>query len=63
MQREVSETMMIPEMEAYRFYRWTTDSRQVSFATFKENLLKAGYVIYSIESEGKAMIPNERKKD
>jgi uncharacterized protein YbcV (DUF1398 family) len=62
MQRSVSETMMIPEIEAYRFYRWTTNSRQVSFAEFKENLLKAGYVIYSIDSEAKPVIPDEFKR-
>lgn len=57
--------MMIEEIEAYRFYRMTTHATQVGFAEFKENLLRAGYVIYSIESEAKLNIPDElkRKKD
>jgi len=62
MQRRTGETMMMPEIEAYRFYKWTTDSRQVSFAEFKENLAKAGYVIYSEETEAKPVIPDEFKR-
>lgn len=42
---------MIEDIDVYRLWLWT--DRQVSFKDFKESILKVGYVIYSIESEGK----------
>jgi len=51
----------IPEIEAYRFYKWVCDSKVVSFSEFKQNLIKNGYIIYSHESEGK--INNKKDKD
>jgi len=51
----------IPEIEAYRFWRWTTNASQVSFEQFKENLLRNGYVIYSVENEGVLNEPKRKK--
>jgi len=39
------------EIDAYRYWKWICNTK-ISFGEFKENLLKAGYVIYTIESEG-----------
>ena len=41
------------EIEAYKWWKNICSARKISFAEFKENLLKNGYVIYSIESEGR----------
>lgn len=49
----------IPEVEAYRFWRWTSNATKVSFEVFKKNLIKNGYVIYTVESEGTT---RERKR-